>query len=182
MKFTETKIKGVYCIEPELIRDERGYFTRTFCQKELESHGIEFNIAQTNLTLTLKKGTIRGMHFQSEPKAEAKIVQCLKGSIYDVAIDLRKNSPTYSQWVTEELTGDNKKMLYIPKGCAHGLQTLTDDCEVSYLMSEFYSPEHSKGVSWNDPFFNIQWPVKNPSLSEKDKNWSFIKTSGKKSF
>lgn len=175
MKINQTKIKGAYVIEPEPKIDERGFFARIFCKNELAKIGVDFSVAQTNRSLTKQKGTIRGMHFQIEPKAEDKIVQCLKGEVYDVAIDLRKDSPTYGQWVAEELNEKNKKMFLIPKGCAHGFQALTDNCEMLYFMSEFYSPEHSSGVRWDDPFFNIPWPIKNPFLSEKDKNWPLVK-------
>lgn len=174
MIFNKTKIKGLYVIEPELKFDERGDFARVFCKKELAKEGLTFNIVQINQSLTNKKGTIRGMHFQKEPKAEGKIVQCLKGAIYDVVVDLRKNSLTYSQWVAEELTEDNKKMFFIPKGFAHGFQALADNCKVQYFMLEFYSPEYASGVRWNDPFLNINWPIKNPILSEKDKNWPLL--------
>lgn len=171
MIFHKTKIEGLYIIEPEPKMDERGHLMRIFCQEELKKNGLEFKIVQASQTLTKKKGVIRGMHFQREPKAEDKIVSCLRGAIYDVVIDLRKDSQTYSQWAAEELNENNKKMFFIPKGCAHGLQTLTDNCELLYFMSEFYSPEHASGVRWDDPFFSISWPIKNPILSEKDKNW-----------
>jgi len=175
MIFRKTKIEGLYIIELELKINERGYFARIFCKGELAKIGIDFNVVQINRSLTKKKGIIRGMHFQKPPKAEDKIVQCIQGAIYDVAIDLRKNSPTYAQWVAEELTEDNKKMFLIPKGLAHGFQTLTDNCEIQYFMSEFYSPEYASGVCWNDFLFNIKWPIKNPILSEKDKNWPLMK-------
>jgi len=175
MIFHKTKIEGLYIIEPELKTDERGYFTKIFCKEELVKQGLVFDIVQANQSLTKKKGTIRGMHFQREPKAEDKIVQCLKGAIYDVVIDLREKSSTYGQWVSEELTEENKKMFFIPKGLAHGFQTLVDDSEVQYFMSEFYSPEYADGVNWKDPSFNIKWPIKNPFLSEKDQNWSITK-------
>ncbi len=174
MIFKKTKIEGLYIIEPELKVDERGYFTRIFCQEELVKTGLSFNVAQINQSLTKKKGTIRGMHFQKPPKAEDKIVQCLKGAIYDVVIDLRPDSSTYSQWVAEELSGQNKKMFFIPKGFAHGFQALVDNCEVQYFVSEFYSPEYARGIRWNDSRFNIQWPIKNPILSKKDKNWPLL--------
>ena len=175
MIFHETKIQGLYVIDSEANVDERGYFMRTFCKNELDEKGLDFNIAQVNRSLTKQKGTIRGMHFQKDPKSEIKIVGCLKGAIYDVVVDLREDSSTFGQWVAFKLSEENKKLFYIPKGCAHGFQTLTDDCELLYFMSEFYSPEHTSGVRWNDPFFNIPWPIKNPILSEKDKNWPLIK-------
>lgn len=175
MKFKKTKLKGLYIIEPEPRIDERGYLMRTFCKEELNKYGLQFTIVQVNQTLTKKKGTVRGMHFQTPPKAEDKIVQCLHGAIYDVAIDLRADSPTYGKWVAEKLNEDNKKMFFIPKGFAHGFQSLTNNCEVQYFMSEFYSPEHASGVRWDDSIFNIKWPIKNLSLSEKDKNWPLAK-------
>jgi len=174
MIFHKTKIKDVYIIEPELKKDERGSFGRFFCKKELAENGIKFDMAQTNRSLINKKGTIKGLHFQKFPKSEDKVIQCIFGAIYDVAVDLRKDSETYGQWVGTELTQDNKKMFLIPKGCAHGVQALADNCEVQYFMSEFYSPEHESGMRWSDPFFSIKRPIKNPTLSEKDKNWPLI--------
>jgi len=175
MKFKETKIEGLYIIEPELKIDERGYFARIFCKNEFKKIGFDFNIVQINRSLTKKRGTIRGLHFQKPPKSEDKIVVCLKGKIFDVALDLRKNSLTFGKWVGVELSEGNKKIFLIPKGFAHGFQTLTDDCEILYFMSEFYSPKYEGGIRWDDPFFNIKWPIKNPILSEKDKNWPLFK-------
>ena len=174
MIFHKTKIEGLYIIEPELKTDERGYFARVFCKKELTKIGFNFEVIQINRSLNKKKGIIRGMHFQKAPKAEDKIVQCLNGAIYDVAVDLRQGSPTYGQWVAEELTEDNKKMFLIPKGFAHGFQSLKDNSEILYFLSELYSPEYESGVRWNDPFLNIKWPIKNPLLLERDKNWPLI--------
>ena len=174
MKFQETKIKGLYIIEPELKVDERGYFARIFCKREFARIGLNFEIVQINRSSNLKKGTLRGMHFQKPPKAEDKIVQCLKGAIYDVAIDLRQGSKTFGQWIAVELTEENRKMFFVPKGFAHGFQSLGDNSEILYFMSEFYSPEHESGVRWDDPFFNIAWPIKNPILSENDKNWPLV--------
>lgn len=174
MIFTKSKIDGLYIIEPELKNDERGFLMKIFCKKELAKQGLTFDIVQVNQSLAKKKGTIRGLHFQREPKGEAKMVRCLKGAIYDVAVDLRKNSLTYGQWVFEELTQDNKKILLIPKGCAHGFQTLSNNSEVLYFSSEFYSPQYESGIRFNDPFFGITWPIKNPILSVKDKNWPLI--------
>lgn len=175
MKFIETKLKGAYIIELEPIEDERGFFARSFCIDEFKKNGIDFKIVQCNISHNKKKGALRGMHYQVAPHQEAKLVSCIKGAIYDVIIDLRKNSPNYGQWVAVELNEENKKMFFIPKGFAHGFQTLTDNCEVQYFMLEFYSPEYGSGVRYNDPFFNIKWPIKNPILSEKDKNWPLIK-------
>lgn len=174
MIFKKIKPEGLYIIEPELKSDERGYFARIFCEEEFKKNGLDFKVVQINRSLTKKKGTIRGMHFQKSPKSEDKIIQCLRGAIYDVAIDLRQDSLTYGQWVVEELSEDNKKMFLIPKGFAHGFQALVDNSEIQYFVSEFYSPECESGVRWDDPFFNIKWPIDNPLLSEKDKNWPLI--------
>ena len=175
MIFQETKLNGFFIIEPEINEDDRGSFTRYFCMKELAEIDINFNIVQISRSITKHRGTIRGMHFQIEPMQESKIVQCLKGTIYDVVIDLRPNSLTYGQWVGEKLSGNNRKMFLIPKGFAHGFQTISNNCEVQYLMSEYYSLKNSLGVNWADPLFNIKWPIKSPILSEKDKNWPLIK-------
>ena len=177
MIFRPTQLKKVYIIEQEPHNDERGYFARIFCKEELAKAGIMFDVVQVSHSLTKEKGTIRGMHFQKEPKSEDKIVQCLRGKIYDVVVDLRRDSSTYGQWIAEELSEDNKKILFIPKGCAHGFQTLTDSCLVQYFMDEFYSSEHASGVRWDDPFFGITWPVKEPILSPQDAQWPLINSS-----
>ena len=174
MIFRKTKIKGLYIIEPELKADERGYFARVFCKKELAKIGFDFEIVQINRSLNKKKGIIRGMHFQKTPKAEDKIIQCIKGAIYDVAVDLRQDSLTYGQWIGVELNEDNKKMLLMPKGFAHGFQSLKDNSEILYFLSEFYSPECESGVRYNDPLLNIKWPIENPLALERDKNWPLI--------
>lgn len=171
MVFHPTKIEGVYMIEQETREDGRGYFARIFAKEELEREGISFELVQASHSFTKDKGIIRGMHFQKEPKAEDKIVQCIRGKIYDVVVDLRKDLPTFGKWIAEELSPENKKMFFIPKGCAHGFETLTDNCLVQYFMNEFYSPEHASGVRWDDPFFNITWPILNPKPSDKDKGW-----------
>jgi len=175
MKFKKTKIEGLYIIEPELKIDERGYFARIFCKKELKKIGFDFQIAQINKSFTEKRGTIRGLHFQKPSKAEDKIIYCLKGKIFDVAVDLRKKSITFGKWIGVELSEENKKMFLIPKGFAHGFQTLTDNCKILYFMSEFYYPKYENGVCWNDPFLNIKWPLKPTVISEKDKNWPLLK-------
>ncbi len=171
MIFLPTKFEHVYIIELEQKLDERGSFIRFYCQEEFAKSGLECNIVQANRSLTRKKGTIRGMHFQKFPKAEDKIIQCLRGVVYDVIIDLRRDALTYGQWMAVELSEQKNKMLFVPKGFAHGFQTLTDNCEMQYCMSEFYSPDHSAGVRWNDQFFNIKWPIEESILSEKDKDW-----------
>ncbi len=177
MKFHKTKIKGVYIIEPDPKIDKRGYFVRLFCKKEFINIGMNFNIVQINRSFTKKKGTIRGLHYQNLPHQEDKIIQCFKGEIYDVILDLRKNSATFGKWISEKLSEKNKKMILVPKGCANGLQTLTDNCEIEYFMSGYYSPRCGAGVRWNDPFFKLKWPIKKVFLSQKDKNWKYYNDS-----
>ena len=169
MKFTETKLKGAYIIEPERLEDERGFFARTFCQKEFEAHGLNPRLTQCSLSYNKIKGTLRGMHYQTAPMAEAKLVRCTRGAIYDVIIDLRPKSSTYCRWLAVELSGDNRNLLYIPEGLAHGFRTLEDDTEVFYQISEFYAPEYSRGVRWDDPAFGIEWPeTAETIISKKD--------------
>jgi len=175
LKFTETQLKGAYIIEPELIRDERGFFARSWCQKEFTERGLNTNLVQCNISFNLKKGTLRGMHYQAKPYEEAKLVRCTMGAIYDVIIDIRPESPTFKQWVAVELTAENRKMLYIPEGMAHGFQTLVDNTEVFYQMSEFYQAESASGVRWNDPAFNVEWLIKQDLvISKKDQSYSFL--------
>ncbi len=180
MFFRKTGLEGVYVIEPELKTDGRGFFTRTFCKKELAEKGIDFTIAQMNQSLTKRKGAVRGMHYQKDLKAEDKIVSCLKGRVYDVAVDLRRDSPTYGKFAAQELSEENKLMMYIPKGLAHGFQTLANGCVMQYLMTEYYSPEHSSGARWDDPLFGIRWPLKVTDMSEKDKSWPLLAEGRKK--
>lgn len=171
MIFKETRLKGAYIIELEPLADERGFFARSFCQDEFDKHGLNTRIVQCNISYNKKRGTLRGMHYQVAPHEEAKLVTCVKGAIYDVIIDLRPNSPTYTQWLNVELSSRNYNMLYIPIGMAHGFQTLEDDTLVHYQMSEFYHPECARGVRWNDPAFGVEWPLRNPFLSKKDKGY-----------
>jgi dTDP-4-dehydrorhamnose 3,5-epimerase len=171
MIFTETKIKGVYLIEPELLTDERGFFARSFCKDEFRKHGLETDIVQCNISSNKKKGTLRGMHYQVPPYEEAKIVSCTKGSIYDVVVDLRRDSLTYFQWVATEISDKNFKMVYIPRGCAHGFQTLVDDAIVYYQMTEFFHPEYARGVRWDDAMFKIDWPINKLTISKKDQSY-----------
>lgn len=170
MIFIPLKLEGAYLIDLDKREDERGFFARYYCEKELKSNGLETNWVQMNTTLTLKKGTIRGLHFQRYPMAEAKIIRCLKGSIWDVIVDLRKNSPTFGQWLNLELNESNRSMVYIPKGFAHGFQTLQDNCELLYMHSEFYSSLHEGGIRFNDPDLNINWPLSLEFCSNRDKN------------
>lgn len=168
MKFTETNLGGAFIVEPQPIADERGFFARTFCKKEFQEHGLNNLISQCNLSFNHKKGTLRGMHYQTPPKAEAKYVICIAGAIYDVIIDIRPDSPTYCRWFGIELSAENRKMLYVPEGFAHGYQALQDGASVLYQVSEFYCPEHERGIRWNDPAFGIKWPIPDPILSGKD--------------
>ena len=168
MIFTETKLKGSFIIEIEKHEDERGFFGRSWCVNEMKDHGININILQANISLNKRKGTLRGMHYQLAPHQEAKLVRCSKGSIFDVIIDLRKDSHTFKKWIGVELTQENYKMLYIPEDFAHGFITLDDDSEISYLMSEIYVPDAGATIRWNDPLFNIKWPLEPMILSEKD--------------
>ena len=158
MIVTATEIPGVFLLEPELVEDERGAFARTWCPREFAARGLSPNLAQCSLSFNARKGTLRGMHYQAAPYAEAKLVRCTRGAIYDVALDLRPGSPTFKRWTARELSADNRRMLYIPEGCAHGFQTLADDTEVFYQISEFYHPEAARGVRWDDPAFGIAWP------------------------
>ncbi len=168
MIFTETKLKGSFIIEPEKLKDERGFFARTWCKRELETHGLNQNLVQCNISYNKEKGTLRGMHYQEAPHEEARLVRCTMGAICDVIIDLRPDSQTYKQWLSEELTVENRKMFYVPEGFAHGFITLEDDTEVFYQMSEFYAPECARGIRWNDPVFDIKWPADITIISEKD--------------
>ncbi len=174
MKFFKTKIKDVYVIEPEPFRDHRGMFARVFCKNDIKKIGHYKEIVNINHSVTKKKGSIRGIHFQYPPKAEIKIIKCIKGSIFDVAIDLRKNSKTFLKYHSEILSAKNMKMLYIPEGFAHGFQSLEKDVELIYFTTEFYSPENEGGVRYNDPKIGIKWPLEISDISEKDKNLKLI--------
>lgn len=176
MIFTETPLKGAYIIEPEKKGDNRGFFARTFCQKEFEAYGLNPSITQCNISLNIKKGTIRGMHYQMPPYEEEKVVWCARGAIYDVIVDLRTTSSTYKKWFGIELSEDNYKMLYIPKGFAHGFQTLKDETLIFYQMSEFHNPEYARGIRWDDPEIGIEWPLRDIIISEKDKRYGYLKS------
>jgi dTDP-4-dehydrorhamnose 3,5-epimerase len=175
MIFTELQLKGAYLIEPERLEDERGFFARTWCEGEFEARGLNAKLVQCSISFNKKRGTLRGMHYQIAPHEEIKLVRCTMGAIYDVIIDLRESSETFKQWVAVELTAENRWMLYIPKGFAHGFQTLTDDTEVFYQMSEFYYPECARGVRWDDPCFGITWALKPSSISPKDRFYEPLK-------
>jgi dTDP-4-dehydrorhamnose 3,5-epimerase len=171
MKFRETQLTGAWIIEPELQEDDRGFFARTFCRREFEAHGLSFDFVQCNLSYNHRRGTLRGMHYQTRPHQEAKLVRCVSGALCDVIIDIRHNSPTYKRWIAVELSHDKRTTLYIPAGFAHGYLTLADKTEVFYQMSEFYTPEAERGIRWNDPAFNIQWPMHPKVISSKDCNY-----------
>ncbi len=171
MIFTETKIKGAYLLEAELLSDDRGFFARSFCKEEFQRCGLETSIVQCNISYNKRKGTVRGMHFQTAPYQEAKIVSCTKGAIYDVVIDLRKDSGSFLKWFAVELSDKNFRLVYVPKGCAHGFQTLKNDTVVYYQMTEFFHPECARGVRWDDPAFGITWPLGKKTISERDKQF-----------
>jgi dTDP-4-dehydrorhamnose 3,5-epimerase len=170
MIFTETKLQGAFIIAIERVEDERGLFARTWCQREFEAHGLCAQLVQCNIPFNRHKGTLRGMHYQAAPYAEAKLVRCTSGAVYDVIIDLRPDSPTFKRWVAVELTADNRRMLFIPEGFAHGFQTLANGSEVFYQMSQFYGPEYARGVRWDDPAFKISWPAEKRTISERDRS------------
>lgn len=168
MIFTETRLKGAFVVDIEPLEDERGFFARSWCMEEFEKHGLNPILSQCNISFNRKRGTLRGMHYQIAPFAEAKLVRCTMGAIYDVIIDLRPDSETYKQWFSAEITAENHRALYIPEGLAHGFQTLMDDTEVFYQMSEFYHPECARGIRWDDPTFSVTWLIDTLIVSEKD--------------
>ena len=168
MIFRETTLRGAYLIEPELLHDERGFFARVFCQQEFELHGLSTHFVQCSISHNARKGTLRGMHYQAAPHEEAKLIRCTRGAIYDVIVDLRRDSPTYRRWAAVELTAENRLMLYVPQGLAHGFQALCDDVEVFYQISEFYHPEGARGIRWNDRSLAISWPLADPIVSQRD--------------
>jgi dTDP-4-dehydrorhamnose 3,5-epimerase len=170
--FTETELPGAYVIDLERRGDERGFFARAWCAEEFAEQGLSTKLVQANLSFNVHAGTVRGMHFQVDPQAEAKLVRCTRGSIYDVIIDLRPESSTYKRWIGVGLDAENRRALYVPEGFAHGYQTLAPETETFYQVSAFYTPEAEGGVRWDDPAFGIDWPdPQNAFLSEKDRNW-----------
>jgi len=171
VRFHETSLEGAWLIEPEPVRDERGFFARTFCVAEFAERGLETGFVQHSMSHSRQVHTIRGMHFQDPPHQEVKLVHCIAGAIYDVVVDLRPRSPTYLQWTGFELTSSNHHQLYIPAGFAHGLQTLTDDATVVYLISQFYAPEAANGLRFDDPALGIRWPAPPSVLSDRDRRW-----------
>jgi dTDP-4-dehydrorhamnose 3,5-epimerase len=171
MIFTETVIPGAFIIEPERHEDHRGFFARTWCENEAKAHGLTARFVQCSVSYNLRRGTLRGLHYQMPPFEEAKLIRCTMGAIFDVAVDLRRNSPGFRRWAAATLTSDNRRMLYVPEGCAHGLQTLEDNTEVLYQISQFHSPEHARGVRWNDPAFGIEWPTAGRTMIERDRDY-----------
>jgi dTDP-4-dehydrorhamnose 3,5-epimerase len=167
----DTGIAGVWLMKPNIREDERGRFFRAWCFHEFEEHGISFAPAQANMGFSVRKGTVRGMHFQTEPAPEAKLVRCTRGSMFDVALDLRPRSKTVGKWFGTDLTAENGHMLYIPEGCAHGYQTLEDETEMHYMTSATYTPAAARGVRFDDPAFHIAWPLPPAIVSEQDRNW-----------
>jgi dTDP-4-dehydrorhamnose 3,5-epimerase len=174
MRFRETRLKGAYEIDLELHPDERGAFGRTYCWREFEAHGLNPRVVQCNVSCNRHRGTLRGMHYQEAPDQEAKLIRCVRGALYDAIIDLRPDSPTFRQWIAVELRarpGTPSGMLYVPAGFAHGFQTLEDDTEVFYQMSEFYAPEAARGFRWNDPAFSVEWPEPVRVISDRDRSY-----------
>jgi len=176
MIFSETELKDAFIIDLEEKPDHRGFFARTFCAQEFAQHGLKPVVAQCNLSFNYKKGTLRGMHYQTNPAAETKLVRCTQGAIYDVIIDMRPESPTFLSHFGVELSALNHRALYIPEMFAHGYQALTDGAEVVYQVGEFYTPGYEHGLHYNDPFFNIEWPLAVTEISEKDTNWPLFKS------
>lgn len=172
MKFIPTELAGAYIIEVEPMEDERGFFARSWCAEELRNHGLEPNLAQCSVSFNRKKGTLRGMHYQGAPYEETKVVRCTAGSIYDVIVDVRPASPTFKQWISVELSAENRRMIYVPTGFAHGFQSLVENTEVFYMVSEFYQPEYSRNVRWNDPKIAIEWPPEEHRvISPRDRDY-----------
>jgi dTDP-4-dehydrorhamnose 3,5-epimerase len=171
MIFHETKISGAFEIDPERKSDVRGFFARTWCQKEFKDYGLDAHLVQCSISFNRSKGTLRGLHYQTAPFAEAKLVRCTQGAIYDIVLDLRPDSGTFRDWIAVTLTAENRNMVYIPRGCAHGFLTLQDATEVLYQMSEFFNSESARGVRWNDPAFRIVWPEAVRVISERDRNY-----------
>lgn len=171
MEFTPTPIPGAFLIEPKRIADERGFFARLWCERELSEHGLDAAMRQTNIGVSHRRGTLRGLHFQRAPHAEVKLIRCPRGAIFDVIVDLRPDQATHGQWFGVELTQDNYRSLYVPAGCAQGYITLADDTEIYYQTSEFYAPGSASGVRWNDPALGIEWPLEPAVISDADRNW-----------
>lgn len=171
MIFQETMFDGAFIIDIERFEDDRGFFARAWCKKEMEAHNCSADLKQANMSFSLKRGTLRGMHYQITPYEESKLVRCTRGALYDVIVDLRKDSKTYKQWIGVELTAENRRMLYVPEGFGHGFITLEDNTEAFYLVTEFYAPGAEQGIRFNDPSLGIEWPVEVEVISKKDASW-----------
>ncbi|HKD35475.1 MAG TPA: dTDP-4-dehydrorhamnose 3,5-epimerase, partial [Pirellulales bacterium] len=178
MKFVPTPLHGAYTIELEKRGDHRGFFARFFCEREFGAVGLETRFVQVNNSLTAAAGTLRGMHFQVPPAAEVKVVRCIRGALHDVIVDLRPGSPTYLKSFGADLSAENRVMMYVPRGFAHGFITLSDDAEALYLVSDFYAPELERGVRFNDPRFAIRWPIPPAEMSAKDREWPDFDPTG----
>lgn len=176
MRFVPTPLGGAFVVELVLLSDERGFFARSFCQDEFRAHELNPVAAQCNISFNRKRGTLRGLHYQIKPHEEVKLVRCTRGAVLDVIVDVRESSATRYRWFATELTADNRRGLYVPAGFAHGFQTLTDDSEVLYQMSEFYHPESARGLRWDDPVLGISWPLGNPLLSPRDQSYPLIES------
>ncbi|WP_334418299.1 MULTISPECIES: dTDP-4-dehydrorhamnose 3,5-epimerase [unclassified Bradyrhizobium] len=174
MKFIETGFPGLFVVDINPVTDVRGFFARSFCVREFEKYGLDPAVAQCNISFNENAGTLRGLHYQAAPFEEAKLVRCTVGAIHDVVVDLRRESPRFLQSYAVELTAENRRMIFVPKGFAHGFQTLSDRSEVFYMMSEFYHPESARGLRWNDPALAIRWPLENPIMSEKDQAYPLL--------
>ena len=175
MKATETSLKGVFVLEPQVFGDARGWFMESWSQRKMEEAGIKVDFVQDNQSFSAQKGTLRGLHYQLNPKCQAKLLRCTRGKIFDVAVDIREGSPQYGQWVGVELSAENKKQLFIPRGFAHGFITLTDDVEVQYKADNYYAPECDGNIRWNDPDIGVEWPIEPVILSEKDQKAPLLK-------
>ena len=182
MRFTETELVGVCVIDPSPHQDDRGRFMRAWCTREFAQHGIDFLPVQANMGFSVGKGTIRGLHYQQAPALEAKLVRCTRGSAFDVALDLRPDSRSYGKWFGVDLSAENGRMLYVPQGCAHGFQSLEDGTEVHYMTSAFYAPDAVRGVRFDDPVFNIHWPLAATTVSEQDRKWPLVGKSRREEF
>lgn len=174
MHFTETAVAGAWIIDPSPHLDDRGRFMRSWCAREFEERGIHFLPVQANMQFSPRKGTIRGLHLQTAPALEAKLIRCTRGAIFDVVVDLRADSPSFGEWSSAELSAENGRMLYVPERCAHGFQSIEDDSEVMYLTSAFYAPASCRGARFDDPLIGIQWPLPVSAISEQDRNWPLI--------
>ena len=171
MQFIDTPIPEMFVIEVEPVRDERGFFARSFCEEELRARGLNPHVSQCGISFNARRGTLRGMHYQAAPHEEAKLVRCTMGAVYDVVLDLRRDSPAYRRWYATELTSQNRRLLYVPEGCAHGFLTLTDETELFYQISMPHARDAARGVRWNDPAFGIEWPCEPAVIAERDALW-----------